>query len=156
MNGGTFTDYKNIILSKMLQNENLLKALTNNQSDFLVHPLLISPPDIIYNYIYPYRIHPDIITDVKSFITMEFVNFRPTTGNQFKSGKVYFYTICHESLVVTDFGNRYDYIYNELFSIFHENTQLGIGKPIIVDTSDLSVSKDYMGNVCCLEIVDFQ
>ncbi len=139
----------------MINNTELLKALTINYPNFLDRPLIISPHDVIYDYIFPYKVHPDIITDQKSIITMEFVNFR-LVGNTFKSGKVYFYTICHEGLVKTDYGNRYDFIYEQIKTIFDENKNLGIGETRISSTGDLSVSKDYIGNVCVLDITDFK
>jgi hypothetical protein len=139
----------------MIQDTNLLKALTINQSDFLTPPLTISPSDAIYQYIFPHLVHPDIITEVKSIITMKFTNFK-YDGVKFQEGKVYFYTICHESLVRTDYNNRYDYIYEQLNTMFNNNRELGIGKAILSITEDLPINKQYFGNVCCLEISDFK
>ena len=155
MSGKTFSDYKGIILGKMIENTELLKALTINQSDFITPSLTINPPDAIYNYIFPYSIHPDIITETKSIITMKFTGFS-YDGVKYQNGKIYFYTICHQSLIRTDFGNRYDYIYEQLRILFNNNRKLGIGKSIISLTEDLTINKDYLGNVCCLEISDFK
>ncbi|WP_281168534.1 hypothetical protein [Anaerovorax odorimutans] len=41
MAGKTITDYKNIITSKLIGDELLLKALINNESDFLVNNINI-------------------------------------------------------------------------------------------------------------------
>ncbi|MFA7204595.1 MAG: hypothetical protein WC188_12910 [Candidatus Caldatribacteriota bacterium] len=155
MSGKTFTDYKDIILMRMIQNTDLLKALTITNEDFLTPPLTITPHTAIYKYIFPYAVHPDIITDTISIITMKFTGFK-YDGIKYQSGRVYFYTICHESLIKTDYGNRYDYIYEQLRDMFNENRELGIGKAIISETSDLPINKDYMGNVCTLEISDFK
>jgi hypothetical protein len=155
MSGKTFFDYKEIILTKVIQNENLLKALTINCPNFLDKPLAISPNEAIYQYIYPYAVHPDTLTEEKSIITMRFSDFN-YDGVKFKEGRVYFYTICHESIIITEYGNRFDYIYNQLFLTLNDSTDLGVGKAKIINTSDLSINKQYMGNVCCLEISDFR
>ena len=154
MAGKTFTEYKDIIINGIVSNENLLKALTINDQDFLSKSLTISLKDIPYNYVYPYRTDPLIIVEPKTIITIAFVNFN-FDGVKFKEGKIYFYTICHESLIRCDYGNRYDYIYEQLKNIFNNNRTLGIGKAIMSETGDLSVSNTQMGNVCCLKLSDF-
>jgi hypothetical protein len=152
--GKTFTEYKDIIITGIVGDTNLLKALTIKEQNFLDESLIILPKNIPYNYVFPYKINPDILTEPKSVITMSFVGFK-FDGATFKEGKVYFYTICHESLIRTYQGNRYDYIYEQLKSLFNNNRTLGLGKAIMSETSDLPVNSTHLGNVCCLEIFDF-
>lgn len=86
---------------------------------------------------------------------MRFSGFK-FDGVKYQYGKIYFYTICHISLVRTDKGNRYDYIYEQINSMFNHNRDLGIGKAIMSVTEDFPINKDYLGNVCCLDISDFK
>jgi hypothetical protein len=150
----TFTDYKGIIISKLIENTNLLKALTINQPDFLNHALTIDPTDAVYNYIFPYKGQKDIVTNEKSILTMRFANFKPV-GNKYKEGDIYFYIICHNSLVITDYGNRYDYISDTLEKLFNNSRDFGIGKAELKDVSDLDINENYMGSVCVIHISDF-
>jgi hypothetical protein len=156
--GKTFSEYKKIIMDSIIADLNLVKALTINDENFLEKTIPIAindlPKEIPYNYVYPYKANPDIIANPKTIILMHFANFK-FDGVKLQQGKVYFYTICHESLIRTDVGNRYDFIYEELKTLFNNNEKLGIGKAKIIETNDLPISKSLMGNYCCLEITDF-
>lgn len=153
----TITDYKNKIITKIIENENLLKALTNTDSDFISQTLSISAPeDVVYSYVFPYMDSKTILTETQSFITMEFRDFKSSKGNYYKSGQVLFYIICEKSLIKTSMGNRYDYIFERLMEIFDESKDIGIGKMIISKWGDMSFGDDYLGCYCILELTDFK
>jgi hypothetical protein len=152
--GKTFTEYKEIILYRLIEDENLLKALTINDEDFINKSLLIDPSDIPYKYIYPYKISSNILDTAKSIITIKFANFE-SLGVNYKSGRIYFYIICHTSLIRTSYGNRYDYIFERIKAIFNNSREFGIGKTILESVGDLEVNENYYGCVCCFEVTDF-
>ena len=155
MVGETINDYKQKIMMKLIEDEELLKALVNTESDFLANPLPIYPEETVYNYIFPYMNTKDIITETKSFITMEFKDFRSVNGNFFSSGEVVFYIICHANLIRTDYGNRYDYILEKIKNAYHGTKFLGIGKTVVTKWGDLSFKEDYFGCYCTVKVYDF-
>lgn len=158
MAGKSIGDYKNTIIYKLLEDENLLRAIVNNDSDFLSKPLPIPSDELIYSYIYPYQKVTNILTETKSFITMKFERFKPNNSNHFYSGRVYFYILCHESLIRTDYGNRHDYIVDRIRNLFDHNRNIGgIGECIVSEISDISANDGkYFGSACEITIKDFK
>jgi hypothetical protein len=152
--GKTFQEYRDIIINTIMSSENILKAITVNHTDFLDSQLIVPYKNIPYNYIYPYKASCENIDTPKTILTMSFNNFK-FDGVKLKSGKIFFYTICHVSLIKTDYGNRYDYIYDCLNTLFNNNPNLGIGKAKMTTADDMTVSDTQLGNMCCLEITDF-
>jgi hypothetical protein len=154
MANNTFTDYKGIIISKLIENTNLLKALTINQPDFLNPPLTIDPTDAVYNYIFPYKGQKEIATGEKCILTMQFKGFEPK-DETYIEGDIYFYIVCSNTLVRTDYGNRYDYIYEQLKTMFYKSRELGIGRAKLKLVSDLEINENYMGSYCVFHVSDF-
>lgn len=149
-----FTAYKESILFKIIESDNIVQALTNNKSNFLDERIDIDPTSLIYTYIFPYRKSIKTLTEPQSLITMRFANFKPI-GNKFRNGDIYFYIICHNSLVATDYGLRYDFIFDKLDKLFTNSRDIGIGKLELYDVSDLDIDENYMGSVCVFHVTDF-
>lgn len=152
--GTDFTSYKETLLYKIIENENIVQALSNNKPNFLDEKIVIDPISLIYNNIFPYRLSSKTFTEPKSLITMRFANFKPI-GNKFRDGNIYFYIICHNSLVKTDYGLRYDFIFSEIDDLFTNSRDIGIGKLELFDVSDLDIDENYMGSVCAFHVTDF-
>lgn len=150
------SEYKNNILIKLITNENLIKALTNNTPDFLDQPLIPDVTTTIYSEIWPYRYVPNISDSAKVYLTMAFTNYKKL-GNQYKSGNIYFYVFCHKSLVRTDYGClRYDYIAEELDTMFSEERGYGLGKLEFASMDDILIGDNYVGVVISYRIVEFK
>ena len=149
-----FTAYKESILSKIIESDNIVQALANNKPNFLDERIDIDPTSLIYTYIFPYRKSIKTLTEPQSLITMRFANFKPI-GNKFRNGDIYFYIICHSSLVATDYGLRYDFIFDNLDKLFTNSRDIGIGKLELYDVSDLDIDENYMGSFCVFHVTDF-
>lgn len=150
------SQYKNNILVDIISNENLIKAITNNPEDFLDQPLISDVTSTIYSSIYPYRYVPEVSDQAQTYLTMAFTNYRKL-GNQYKSGKIYFYVLCHKSLVKTSYGClRYDYIAGELDEMFSDERGYGLGKLEFDGMDDISIGNDYVGVVLSYKITDFK
>ncbi len=149
-----FTAYKENILFKIIENDNIVQALTNNKPNFLDERIDIDPTSLIYTYIFPYRKSIKTLTEPQSLITMRFANFKPI-GNKFRNGDIYFYIISHNSLVATDYGLRYDFIFDNLDKLFTNSRDIGIGKLELYDVSDLDIDENYMGSFCVFHVTDF-
>ena len=150
------SEYKNNILIKLISNENLIKALTNNTPDFLDQPLISDTASTIYSEIWPYRYVPDISDSAKTYLTMAFTGYRKL-GNQYKSGNIFFYVFCHKSLVRTNYGFlRYDYIAGLVDEMFSEERGFGLGKLEFSSMDDIMINDDYMGISLGYKIVEFK
>lgn len=149
-----FTAYKESILFKIIESDDIVQSLTNNKPNFLDERIDIDPTSLIYTYIFPYRKSIKTLTEPQSLITMRFANFKPI-GNKFRNGDIYFYIICHNSLVATDYGLRYDFIFDKLDKLFTNSRDIGIGKLELYDVSDLDIDENYMGSVCVFHVTDF-
>ena len=152
------TTYKNNIGIKLIENNNLVKALINNNSDFLNQSLPdgFKPTDLLHNRIYPYVFIPKVETEPKNFITMSFGKYN-YVNNVFKSGILSFYIICHFSLLKTDYGVRYDYILSQIDSMFNKESDVGIFNLTIDSGGDLPViNEHYFGSMISYKFYDFQ
>lgn len=153
--GYSFTRYKETLLSKMIEDHDLVQALTNNKPNFLEDVVDIAPESLLYKNIYPYMKTAKTLTETQSLIFMRFDRFKPI-GNHFKEGNIYFYIICHNSLLLTNEGLRYDYIFDRVDALFNLSRDIGIGKLELFDVSDLTISDDYTGCVCAYHVTDFK
>jgi len=150
---------KNLIMLKLIENQDILKCLVNNQPNFLDYPLPsnFDPYSLIYTQIFPYRYVPDIQTEPKTFITMRF-NYSPN-GVTFKNGSIYFYIITHQSLIRTDYGMlRYDFLINKIDEVFNLSRDIGIGKLPFYDMSDFLVDNEgkWLGAYIAYKSTEFQ
>ncbi len=152
--GTDFTSYKDVLLSKIVQCEDLVQAIANDKPDFLTDKIIIEPTSLIYTNIFPYRKSPKTIVEAQSLITMRFANFKPI-GTEFKEGNIYFYIICHNSLLQTNYGLRYDFIFNELDQLFTQSREIGIGKLELQVVEDLDINDNFTGSVCAFHVTDF-
>lgn len=160
---GRFTELgtnKTVILTKLIEDENIVKCLINNQSDFLTPsiPVDFDVTSLIYSQIYPYRFVPPTQTEAKTFITMAF-SYKPDRNNEllFKNGSIYFYIITHNSLLTTDYGIlRYDYLINQIDEIFNSSRDIGIGKLPFYDMGDITVNENYSGVYLAYRTTEFQ
>lgn len=148
---------KYMILSKLIEDQEIVKCLVNNESNFLDIPL---PKDfeetsLIHNSIFPYKFIPTIETVPKTFITMSF-NYRPR-GMSYKNGSIYFYVITHNSLIRTDYGTlRYDFLINHIDKLFNSSRDITIGKLEFCEMSDFMVNDNYSGAYIGYKSTEFQ
>ena len=145
------------ILMKLIGNEDIVKCLVNNQSNFLdiSLPMDFDVTSLIYNSIYPYRFIPQIQTEPKTFITMRF-GYKPN-GMTYKNGSIYFYIITHNSLIRTDYGMlRYDFLANKIDELMNSSRDIGLGKLPFYDMDDFIVNENYIGIYLAYKSTEFQ
>ena len=142
---------------KLTTNDNIVKCLVNNESNFLDIPLPIGfdVNSLIFDQIYPWRYVPPVEKLVNTFITMKF-SYKPN-GDKFKNGSVYFYIITHNSLMRTDYGSlRYDMLLNYIDEVFSGSRDLGLGKLPFYDMDEFVVNENYSGVYICYKSTEFQ
>lgn len=129
----------------LVSNDNIVKAIGNNQSDFLNHPSVL-PSSLMFNNIYPFLYVPEAQDEQKTYITIAFRNFR-LDRTFYKIGNICFYVFSHYSLMQTDYGIlRTDFIINQIDTIFNKTEQLGIGKLQFDKMDDIKISRFHIGS----------
>jgi hypothetical protein len=149
---------RNKVCAELLNNENIIKALVvedknfldttlnDEQQNFVDNPLLL-----MRNYIYPYKKIFDTATEHKPIISMELSNFKKQSKN-YRNGLVTFYILVPIDLEKTTHGVRYDYIGDELETIFTNTT---IGEFNFESRGDIDVGDRYIGHYITFRMVDF-
>jgi len=144
-------------MMKLITNNNIVKCLVNNESNFLDVPLPnnFDVSTLIYSQIYPWRFVPTAQTEANTFITMKF-GYRPN-GITYKNGSIYFYIITHNSLLRTDYGSiRYDMLLGYIDEVFNSSRDLGLGKLPFYEMDEFIVNENYSGVYICYKSTEFQ
>lgn len=137
--------YKNTILTKLIQNDNIVKAVGNVNSDFMDTASISNPRELLFKNIYPFLYVPDAEEEQKCYITMKFKFKR--SGSYYKVGNIRFYVFAHQDILKTDYPwLRTDYILNEIETLFNETRELGIGELQFGDMDDMKVSSAHCGS----------
>ena len=131
-------------MSRLVSSENIVKALTYSDNNFLDKPMLDDSTTLLYNQIFPFAKVPKSTDEAKTFITMKF-GYKPD-GAYFKLSNIHFYVITHISLIKTDYETlRYDYLINQIDMLFNSQRGIGIGKLPFYEMSDFAVNEDWLG-----------
>jgi len=139
------SEYKNTILTKLIQNDNIVKAVGNVNSNFLDTASISNPRELLFENIYPFLYVPDTETEQKCYITMKFKFQRDS--NVYKLGKVCFYVFAHQDILKTDYPwLRTDYIINQIDDTFNETRDLGIGEVQFGSMEDMKFSNTHSGS----------
>lgn len=143
------------VMERLLDSNELCKAVYYNERDFLNQPVLSNPYELIYEHIFPYRKVPKIDEKMKTYITMSFKNYS-LANNRFKSGYIYINIFTHHDLVRTDYGVlRYDFIASEIDKLMNEKRGIGIGKIEFYDMDELFVNEKYLGVYLAYKLYEF-
>lgn len=146
---------KYTVISRILNSQNIVKAISYNNTDFLDQPNVESPEELLFDRIFPHRFIPVVSNDMKTYITLSFEDYRPV-GNTFKSGKIVITVFTHQSLFKTDYGFlRVDYIISEIDKLFNEKSGLGLFKANFIAMSDTSITKDHHGAYIAYKLYEF-
>jgi hypothetical protein len=136
--------HKNTIMQMLINDENIVKAIGNNESNFLDITYPNQTRELLFNNIFPYPFVPDIEDEQKTYITLSLQS--RSGGKYYKVGSIIFYVFTHYNLLKTDYPEiRTDYLMHKIDSLFHESDAFGIGELQFVRQSDLLVTKSHYG-----------
>lgn len=126
-------------LLALLDNQEIVDLLASNEEDRL------SPFNLLYKNLYPYKYIPGVQSDAMSYITMTIRDIRkPNNSNAFKFAKLTFYVIVHNSLIGTGDGLRHWRLLNAIDEVFNGNSNFGIGKLEFDGADELSLNENYV------------
>ena len=158
MTGQTFGHMRNKIFAQLLQSENIIKSLVVESKNFLDVELneeqqkyINNPRLLIRKQLYPYKRIFDTTTEKKTIISMQLSDFYKQ-GKNYRNGLVTFYMLTPIELENTNYGMRYDYIGDELETLFEKTT---IGEFNFHSRGDIDVGDRYIGQYISFRIVNF-
>lgn len=156
--GQSLTEIKTQIASKIIANNNLIRALIIQDEDFLEaiptseQSIILNKPDVLIRKQIMLTKNITAITNKEMpYITSMYGDFKKKSHN-YQSGVVWFYIIIPNSWEKTSYGIRYDYIGDKLDDIFGES---GIGKLEFDKRGDIPVDENYLGHAISFDILDF-
>lgn len=129
-NSQEIINYKRSILSQIINNENIVKAINakNSAGESL------EPDELLYENVFPFAFIPDVIEEAKSYITIEVSMPSVSTVNYFfRDVLVIITVICHQNIMQmkseeplgSTGATRADFIAVELDKLFHKNVKIG-------------------------------
>lgn len=138
-----------LIITKILKNENLKKMLYYTSRDCLSRPKL-TEDETFELFEKNIKFCPKVYVDdtLLNYLIINFDKFAPTENPEFRSNIIEFDIICNNELwQMDDFALRPYRIAAELDSMFDNQHLTGIGELEFVKASQLLISNDYAG-VC--------
>ncbi|MGM1044880.1 MAG: hypothetical protein ACQEXX_01900 [Bacillota bacterium] len=143
-------------LDRILNHQNIMKAVVNDKLNFLDSDDIENPEDYIFDRIFPHRFIPKTSEKQKTYITLSFGDYRSVKGGAFKSGKITFSVFTHQDLFRTDYGVlRTDYIISEIEQLMNSKRGIGIGKTEFFKMDELSLNSEYHGSYIAYKIFEF-
>lgn len=129
------TKWKQEILQRLVEDEELSKLLIYNSEDALSLP---EPNEeqrysLINDCVIGYRFIPTIAEKARSWISLSVSNFVPQEGfrqfsDDYLMGFIFFYVLVDTSIMETETGYRQDLIAERIYSIFQGSRELGVGE----------------------------
>lgn len=129
------TKWKQYILEKIIEDDELCKLLTYNSEDCLDLPAPTGEARhmLINNQVYGYRYIPTVAKEANSWISMSISNFVPQESfrqfsDDYLMGFLYFYILVDTAIMSTDTGYRQDLIASRIYEIFQGEKTFGVGE----------------------------
>lgn len=143
------------IMSRIVADQEICKALHYNHPDFLEQPDIKNPYSLIYDNVFPYRVIPDLADEAKTYINLSFDKWK-YVNNSFKSGDIVVYIISHVDIMKTDYGScRVDYIANKVDSLLNQTRGLGLGKLQFSSMGESIINNKFLGLYLVYRPVEF-
>ena len=157
-NGGNFSNlnkYINEMMYDIIMSPNISRILTYTDSSMYGKEPPTNPFELLYKNVFPYGFIPDVQTEVGSYITIEFDDFRLSKNSEFKNGFVVVSTFCHTDIVKTNYGSRLLLLYEEVDKLFNER-KMGVGLLNFLTCKKIPTLKDpFYGHYLVYKLTDF-
>lgn len=149
--------YKNQILEAIVSDEELIKAIANNNIDFL-NIEVPNPATLLYKQIFPYKwTAPEIPDNKEVYITMSFDVGR-INGGIFNEIVFTIYVFIHKDIMRVDVGETYqlrsDFILEKLEELFQDSSEFGVGRLELINTGEIFISSELPGFFLTFGTVD--
>jgi hypothetical protein len=149
------TGYKNTIIERILESQDICKAIYYNELNFLEQVDIQDVSSLVHTKIMPQSFVPDISEGMSTFVSIHFKRFR-TINSSFKNGFIYISIFSHKDLFKTSYGTtRVDYLLNKLDEKFNRKRGIGMGELELYEMDEFTVNPNYSGAYLCYKPVDF-
>lgn len=149
------SEYKNTIIGRILENQELCKALFYQSPDFLEQPDIEDTTELIYKCIFPHRFIPDINMETGTYIALALGDYR-LVNNSFKTGIVSVNVFTHRDTFKTDYQcTRVDFIANKIDEMLNYKDGIGLGKLEFKALNEYVVNEKFQGYAITYKPVDF-
>jgi len=142
-----------VILQKLLANNNLCNLINYNTVDALSQDNLEDSSELLYTKIFPYPCDTKVLNEASSILIVGFDNFK-AVGTSFVGNILYFRILCHQSLYKLNEGLRPYHIAHEIASLFNNQRVVGIGKILFSSCGEIREG-DYYGFELAYKITEF-
>lgn len=140
----SISEAKLIVAEKLIESDKIVRALSNNQTNFLDIPTS-NPEELIYENIFPYGFIPQTADEKKTYITLGTGQFE-RVESKYKSGIIRINIFTHQDLMKTDYGTtRTDFILQEIDELFNGAEGISIGQFQYERSGQLMVDNTYYG-----------
>lgn len=149
------TEYKNTVISRLLSDQELCKAIAYTDTDFLEQPDIEYTDKLVYKNIFPHRFIPETNAEVKTYITVSCTDYRPS-GNSFKNGILGIYMFTHRDNFKTDYGyTRMDYVLSKVEELMNSQRGIGLGELSFNSLNEYVVNEKFQGYALTYRPLDF-
>lgn len=152
------SQYKNTILQRLVENQNICKAVYYQEINYLEQPE-VAIDQVLYNNIFPFPFIPTSDSELKikkTYITLTLSNYQKAGSVQFKAGNIFINAYTHKDLFRTNYNClRIDYLISEIDEMLNGDRGIGIGKLEFVGLKDSYFATDYLGSTLQYRPVDF-
>ncbi|MFD0587817.1 hypothetical protein ACFQZE_07365 [Paenibacillus sp. GCM10027627] len=151
------SEYKNTVISRLLESKEIVKALNYEHENFLDQPDLDDASSLVYKNIFPHVFIPEIGTKRATYLTISCRKFKKSTKNPAcKVGHLRLEVFTNKELFKTDYGvTRIDYITNKIEELFNSQRGIGVGGLEFFEFDELIINNQYMGAYLMYRSVDF-
>ena len=147
--------YKQLIMLKLLESQDICKAVYYQTENFLDLADIEDPTEIVYKNIFPHSFVPEVDDTAKTYLAIHFKRFR-SINNYFKSGLIYVSVFTHKSLFKTNYGvTRIDFLLNKIDECLNGLRGIGLGELEFYEMDEFTVNNSYSGAYLSYKPVDF-
>lgn len=151
-------EYKNTIIQRLVDNQNICKAAYYPDPDFLSMPDIF-PEDVLYANIFPYHFvpHPEESMETKqTYVSLSMKDFGKAGSVYFTAGHISVSVIAHNDLLATEYGfTRTDYVIAAIDEMLNGERGIGIGKLEFAEMNEIIVNDYYQGSYLNYRVLDF-
>lgn len=144
-----FFDYKNQLMSDLLNNEIIVRLLDD---EFKV---VEEPMTLAYKQVHPYEYIPDVVDEGKTFICFD-MDIQKTMNKTFYQPALYIWVFTHKSKIrIPNGGIRTDNLCSEIAKSINGSRYYGLGELELSSVKRFAPTEDYIGKVLTFHAQEF-
>lgn len=150
-------DFKNSVVDKLLESQEIRKALKYGSSDFLGQPDVADPSELLYTHVFPHAFTPEFLgTPANTYLSVSFRKFG-APSNVSREGFIHIAVFAHHTLFKTDYGTtRTDFLVHKIDERLNKAEGFGLGRLEWSEMEEFTVNSLFSGSSLAYRLADFQ